>query len=78
MRKTDTSQYFIFDYLTSMRAAPKLIPPILLYWSMMSGVNVGSMAVEVQTSCQYSIAIFCHVTDGSRGASDKMTSDMEL
>lgn len=68
MKKTDTSQYSIFDYLTSMRAAPKLIPPILLYWSMMSGVNVGGMAVDVEPSHRYSVTFCCCLTDGSRGA----------
>jgi len=34
----------------------------------MSEVDVGGMAVEVETSHQYSIKFCCHVTDGSSGA----------
>jgi len=45
-----------------MRAAPKAVPPILLFWPTMSEVDVGGMAVEGEPSHQYS------VTDGSRGA----------
>ena len=33
-----------------MRAAPKVMPPILLHWSMMPEVDVGSMTVEVEPS----------------------------
>jgi len=36
-----------------MRAAPKVIPLILLHWSMMSEADVGGMAVEVELSHQY-------------------------
>ena len=51
-----------------MRAAPKIIPPILLFWLTMSEADVGGVAVEVEPSCQYSIMFCCHVTDGIRGA----------
>ena len=50
------------------RAAPKLMPPILLCWLMMSEADVGGMAVEVEPSNQYPVTFCCHVTDGSRGA----------
>ncbi len=33
-----------------MRAALKVMPPILLCWPMMSEVDVGGMAVEVEPS----------------------------
>ena len=33
-----------------MRAAPKIMPPILLYWHMTSEVDVGGMAVGGETS----------------------------
>jgi hypothetical protein len=45
-----------------MRVAPKLMPPILLCWSMMSEVDVDNMAIEVEPSHQYSIKFCCHVT----------------
>ena len=50
-----------------MRAAPKVMPPILLCWPMMSEVS-GGMAVEVEPSHSYSLTL-CHcVTNGSRGS----------
>ena len=42
----------------TMRAALKVMPPILLCWPMMSEADVGGMAVEVEPSHQYSIT-FC-------------------
>jgi len=33
-----------------------------------SETDVGGMAVEVESSQQYSFTFHCHVTDGSRGA----------
>ena len=53
---------------SSATAALKVILPILLCWHMMSEVDVGGMAVEVEAFPQYSITVCCHVTDGSRGA----------
>ena len=50
------------------RAAPKLMPPILLCWPTMSEANVVDTAVEVEPSCQYSIKFYCRATDDSRGA----------
>ena len=50
-----------------MRAAPKVMPPVLLCWPMTSQVNVGGMAVEVESSCQYLVMLHCCVTDGSSG-----------
>ena len=51
-----------------VRAALKAMLPILLYWLMISDVDVDGMAVEVGPSCQYSITFCCHVTNGSREA----------
>jgi len=51
-----------------MRAAPKLMPPILLCWPTTSEVNVVDMAVEVEPSPQYSVKFCCRATDDSRGA----------
>jgi len=45
----------------------EVMPPILFWWPMMSEVDVGSMAAEVEPSWQYSITCCCCVTDGSRG-----------
>ena len=50
-----------------MRAAPKVMPPILLCWPMMSEADddrVEVVSVEVEPSCQYSITFCCHATDG--------------
>ena len=53
---------------TDTRAAPKLMPPILLCWPTTSEANVVDMAVEVEPSRQYSVKFRCRATDGSRGA----------
>jgi len=63
---------------STMRAAPKVMPPILLCWPTMSETNVGGMAVEVEPSHQYPIMFCCHVTDGSRGTVWQDGSDMEV
>ena len=38
-----------------MGAAEKAVSPIVLCWPMMSELDVGDMAVEVEPSHQYSI-----------------------
>jgi len=43
----------------------------------MSEENVGGMTAEAEPSHQYSIMFCCHVTDGSRGTSDKIVSDID-
>lgn len=48
--------------------APKVMPPILMYKSVMSEVDVGGTATEVGPSHQYAIAFSGCMTDGSRGA----------
>ena len=53
---------------THTRAAPKLMPPILLCWPMTSEANLVDMAVEVEPSRQYSVKFCCRATDDSRGA----------
>ena len=50
------------------RAAPKLMPPILLCWPTMSEANVVDMAVEVEPSPQYSVKFRYRATDDSRAA----------
>jgi len=45
----------------------KVMPPILLCWQTTSEVDIG-MAVEAESSCQYSAAFCCCATDSSRGA----------
>ena len=40
--------------------------------------DAGSMAVEVELSHRTFPTCCCHVTDDSRGQSDKMVSDMEV
>ena len=51
-----------------VRAAPKVIHSVLLCWPMTLKVDVGGMAVEVESSHEYSLTFCCHVADGSRGA----------
>jgi len=51
-----------------MRAAPKVMLPVLLHWSTTLEADVGGMAVEIGPFCQYSVMCYCPVTDGSRGA----------
>ena len=50
-----------------MRAALKVMPPILFFSPVMSETD-GGMAVEIQPSHQYTIAFCCCETDGSREA----------
>lgn len=50
-----------------MKAAPKVILHILLCWPAMSKADVSSMALEAESSHQYSFTFRCHATDGSRG-----------
>ena len=54
-----------------MRAALKVMPPILWCWPTTSEVDGAGMAVEVEPSRQYFIIFFCFMTDGSRGAIGK-------
>ena len=61
-----------------MRAALKVICPILSCCPTASEADVGVMIVEVEPSHQYSLIFCCCATDGSRGQSDKMASDMEV
>jgi hypothetical protein len=51
-----------------MRAAPKLMPPILLCWPTTSEANVIGMAVEIEPSRQYCVKFCCRATDDSRVA----------
>ena len=51
-----------------MKAAPKVMPPVLLCWCTTSEVDVGGMAVEIESSHQHSMTYCCCVTDGSREA----------
>ena len=49
-----------------MKAAPKVMPPILLCWPTIWEADVGGMTVEVEFSHQYSVTYCCYATDGSR------------
>ena len=66
-------------YTWSIKAAPKLMPPILLCWPTKSEAEVGGMASEMESSHQYSTMFCCHVTDDNRRVKlDKMKSDVEV
>ena len=54
-----------------MRGAMKVMSPILLCWTRTSETDVGGIAVEPETSEQYSITFCCCETDGSRGAAQQ-------
>ena len=58
-----------------MRAALKVMPPILFFWPTMSEVDVDGMAVEVEPSNQDSITFCCCVTGGQ---SDKSVPYTEV
>ena len=47
------------------------MPPSLLCWPTTSGVDVSGMTAEAESSQKYSITFSCHVTNDSRGASEK-------
>ena len=51
-----------------MRAAPKVMSPLLLCWSTMTEGDIGGVAVEVEPSHQHSIPFCCFATAGSKGA----------
>ena len=59
-----------------MKAALRVMPPVLLCWPILLEMDVGGTAVEVEPSCQYSIAFFYHATWQKRRQSDKMVSDI--
>ena len=50
------------------RAAPEVLPPILLCWPVLSEAAVGGTAVDAEPSHQYPIQCCFLVTDCSRGA----------
>ena len=58
----------------AIRAAPKVMPPILWCQPMTSEVDVGGMAAGAEPSPQHPIPHCCCVTDGSRGQADRMVS----
>ena len=54
------------------------MPPILLCCPTMSEADIGGKTAEAEPSHQYSITCCCRVTDGSRGAPDKIACNMEV
>lgn len=51
-------------------------PHISLCWPVISEVDIGDMARDVEPFYQCSIKFCCCVKDSSRGAVDKLMSDM--
>jgi hypothetical protein len=51
----------------NMMVTPKLMPT-LLCWPTTSEADVGDLAVEVESSRQYSVKFCCRVTDDCIGA----------
>ena len=66
MQPRDMRTSFVNSMWT--RDAVKVLSPILLCWPMTSVVDVVSMAVDIEASCQCSITFCGHMTDGTRGA----------
>jgi len=66
IKNEDVLLLFYINYIMHfMRAAPKVMPPILICFPTTSEMDVGGMAVEVQPSHRCSITCCCHVTDDS-------------
>jgi len=57
----DTFSQKLFQIYT--KAAPKVMPPVLLCWPTTSEVDVGCMAVEVEPSHNYSTCKFLLITE---------------
>ena len=49
-------------------SGPKVMPPILLLLPIVSEMDAGDMAVEVEPSHEYSVTFCCCAIDGSRRA----------
>ena len=45
-----------------MRDAPKVMPPILLCWSMTTEVNVGGMEVELEPSINIPLHFVAYIS----------------
>ena len=54
--------------IQGMRAALKVVSPILLCCPSTLVADVDGMAVEAEVTQQCSVAFWCRATDGSRGA----------
>ena len=55
-------------HMIRMWAAPKVMPPILLYWPVISEVDVGDRTADIKASHQYFVTFCYHLTDRRRGA----------
>ena len=68
--------FSVYEYThTHLRAALKVMTPILLCQPMTSEVDVGGMAVEVEPSRQYSVLLPCDRWQ-QRGTLTPVVSDM--
>ena len=54
-------------YRLYKKAAPNVMPPVLLCRPTKSEVDFGGLAAKVEPSHQYSVKFCCCATDGSRG-----------
>jgi len=59
------------NVLHIIRDAPKIMPPILLWWPVVSEADGGGMTVDVELS----VSMWQMAAEGQ---SEKMTSDMEV
>ena len=57
-----------YIFFIILRAALKVLLPVLWRWPMTSEVDVGGgMAAEVEPSHQYPVTFCCTMTDSNRG-----------
>jgi len=61
-----------------MRAAPKVIPPVLLCWPATSEAVVGGMEEEVEPSQNILLCFVAAWQMAAQGQAGKMASDMEV
>ena len=59
-----------------MRAALKVLPPVLWCWPTMAETDVGGTAAEADPSYQYLIMCCCCLRDGGRGHFGRKAADM--
>ena len=68
----------IYTKMRTTGAALQVMPPILFCWPLTSAVDVGGMTVEVEPSHSFSVTCCFYVTDGSKGMSDQIVTDVEV
>ena len=60
-------QLYINHIISFMRAALKVMPPVLFCWLVTCEMDTSGVAVEAEPSQPYSVTCCCCVTDGRYG-----------